>query len=172
MILLKLSNDSMWTLCNLFVFRSKKMQIIHEEASENVDEEEEEEGSETGSSDDDSNEFIDEDIEHLLAPQEQSQKNEWVPFSLLGGQKLQPEIHLTIQNVFSEKRTREMMRNAKVEYHTITWWTEQIFTTLDSFAHFFVSEISDMVEIFRVETNKSRKMDHLSDSEEFDHFYD
>lgn len=52
------------------------MQIIHEEASENVDEEEEEEGSETGSSDDDSNEFIDEDIEHLLAPQEQSQKNE------------------------------------------------------------------------------------------------
>lgn len=54
------------------VFRSKKMYIIPEEASED---DEEEEGSETGSSD--SNEFSNgDDVEHLLAPQEQSQKKE------------------------------------------------------------------------------------------------
>ncbi|XP_044061149.1 spore wall protein 2-like [Siniperca chuatsi] len=55
--------------------KSKKMHIIPEEASEDV-EEEEEEGSKTESPDDDSKEFSDEDIEHLLAPQEQSQKKE------------------------------------------------------------------------------------------------
>lgn len=64
------------------VFRSKKMHIIPEEASEDDDEEE---GSKTGSSDDDSNEFSDEDIEHLLAPQEQSQKKGWELFLWLTG---------------------------------------------------------------------------------------
>ncbi|XP_070818290.1 high mobility group nucleosome-binding domain-containing protein 5-like [Chaetodon trifascialis] len=50
--------------------KSQKMHIIPEEASEDEDEE----GSKTGSSDSDSDEVRDEDIEHLLAPQEQSQK--------------------------------------------------------------------------------------------------
>ncbi|XP_051275488.1 glutamic acid-rich protein-like isoform X2 [Dicentrarchus labrax] len=55
--------------------KSKTMHIIPEEASEEEEEEEEEvEGSKTGSSD--SNEFSDEDIEHQLAPQEQSQQKE------------------------------------------------------------------------------------------------
>lgn len=51
-------------------FRSKQMQIINEEAAQ---EEEEEEG-ETGSCNDDSSEVSDEDdVENLLAPQEQTQ---------------------------------------------------------------------------------------------------
>lgn len=59
------------------VFRSKKMHIIPEEASEDDDDEDEKDGSKTGSSDNDSDEFSDEDdVEHLLAPQEQSQKKE------------------------------------------------------------------------------------------------
>lgn len=49
------------------------MHVIPEEESEDEDEGEEE-GSKTGSCDDDEVQFSDEDIEHLLAPQEQLQK--------------------------------------------------------------------------------------------------
>lgn len=56
-----------------FVFRTKKMHIIPEEGGEDEEEDEDEEGT-TGSSD--SRENSDEDIENLLAPQEQSQKKE------------------------------------------------------------------------------------------------
>ena len=56
------------------------MHIIPEEAGEDEEEDEDDEGT-TGSSD--SNENSDEDIDNLLAPQEQSQKNEWVPFCFL-----------------------------------------------------------------------------------------
>ncbi|XP_045887437.1 ABC transporter F family member 4-like [Micropterus dolomieu] len=56
--------------------KSKMMHIIPEAASED-EEDDEEEGSKTGSSDGDSNEISDEDdVEHLLAPQQQSQKKE------------------------------------------------------------------------------------------------
>ncbi|XP_036932796.1 cilia- and flagella-associated protein 251-like [Acanthopagrus latus] len=53
--------------------KTKKMHIIPEEAGEDEEEDEDDEGT-TGSSD--SNENSDEDIDNLLAPQEQSQKNE------------------------------------------------------------------------------------------------
>lgn len=52
------------------VFRSKKLHVIPEETREDEDE-----GSKSGNSDEDSNEFSDDDIEHLLAPYEQK---EWV----------------------------------------------------------------------------------------------
>ncbi|XP_035812635.2 protein starmaker-like [Amphiprion ocellaris] len=56
--------------------RSIQVQVIPEEAAEDDegDEEEEEEKSKTGSSNDDSNEFSDEDIEDLLAPQQQTKE--------------------------------------------------------------------------------------------------
>ncbi|XP_076595867.1 uncharacterized protein LOC143326206 [Chaetodon auriga] len=105
--------------------KSQKMHIIPEEASENDDEEEEEEeeeeeGSKTGSSDSDSDEFRDEDIEHLLAPQEQSQK----------------------------KGEKDLRADEKPK------------------------ATCDKVEIFKVEQDRSTKMDQPSESEEFDDFYD
>lgn len=51
------------------VFRSKKMNVIPEENSE--EDEEEEEGIKTESSED---EISDDDVENLLAPQDQSEK--------------------------------------------------------------------------------------------------
>lgn len=56
-------------------FRAKKIYVIPE-ATEQEEQEEEEEESKTGSSDDDLNDFSDEDIENLLAPQDQTQKKE------------------------------------------------------------------------------------------------
>lgn len=78
------------------------MHVIPEEARE--DDEDEEEGSKPGNSDEDSNEFSD-DIEHLLAPQEQSQKKEWVLILHLLWQK-HTEIRFSHYiYIFSEKRT-------------------------------------------------------------------
>lgn len=83
------------------------MHIIPEEAGEDEEEDEDDEGT-TGSSD--SNENSDEDIDNLLAPQEQSQKNEWVPFFvfLLGGKKENLEIHVSsfISHFFREKNVK------------------------------------------------------------------
>lgn len=53
------------------LFRSKMRHIIPEEASED-----EEGGSKPGSPDNDPNKLSDDDIEDILAPQEQSQKRE------------------------------------------------------------------------------------------------
>ncbi|XP_074529362.1 uncharacterized protein LOC141792988 isoform X2 [Halichoeres trimaculatus] len=97
--------------------RAKKIYAIPEATEdEEEEEEEEEEGSKSGSSDDDSNGFSDEDIENLLAPQDNIQKKE------------------------------EKEQSA-------------------------VPETSDTVGIFQVEQYRSTK-ENLSDSDEFDHFYD
>jgi len=150
------------------------MHIIPEEASE---EDEKEEESKIGSPDEDSNEISDEDVENLLAPQELSEKKEWVFFYVsdsyiyTAGHKS----HLISSSFYisSEKRTWEQMSNPKVQYRQCSQSKHSgIHTTNLSFKDIdlFFLAMCDNVEIFQVELDKSTKSDHPSDSE-FDDFY-
>ncbi|XP_034739101.1 protein starmaker-like isoform X2 [Etheostoma cragini] len=128
--------------------KSKKIHTIAEEASDDDDDDEVEEegGSKMGSSDDGSNDSSD-DVEHLLAPQQSQKKKE---------KDLRADVTPkgTVSAVFTIKRR-------------IIYQKKHLF--LKMLIGFISFPAICEVEIFQVD--KSTKLDHRSDSDEFDDFY-